>query len=115
MYLHIKSENYKTGAIEFIKITHECYKTDVVLVIGVSFLLAIIAAGITCACIVYTYKRKVRSEKYPLDHYAKLDLRVERDVFITKFITRRTIQTSSGKGRGGRSGVGRGGGHRGGR
>ena len=68
--------------------------------------------GIVAALSVFiAYKKKLHSESYPLDRYARLNLRINRDTFITKTVTRVKIQSSSGGG--GRSGGGRSGGSRG--
>ena len=52
----------------------------------------IIAAIITGSCIIYSYKRKSRSDKYPLDRYAQLDLTHSNDIFTGSFVTRRRIK-----------------------
>ncbi len=50
------------------------------------------------------YRKKLHSESYPLDRYAKLDLSVANDNFITKTVSRvRVRDSSSSSGGGGRS------------
>lgn len=51
----------------------------------------LIAAIITACCIVYNYKKKLRSEKYPLNRYAQLELTHSRDTFTGSIITKRRI------------------------
>lgn len=75
----------------------------------ISALIAIAA----CVGVKMRYSMKHKSVDYPLDRYAKLNLTEKEDVFTGSFITKRTIQSSSGGGSGG--GRGGGGGHAGGR
>ena len=51
----------------------------------------VVAVGITVAVVVYNYKKKLQSEKYPLNKYANLDLTDRQDIFTGSFITRRRI------------------------
>jgi hypothetical protein len=55
----------------------------------------VIVTGIFAGVVVYSYKRKLRSEIYPLDRYASLELTGRTDIFIGKFVTRRTINTGN--------------------
>ncbi len=111
VYRNIKSGKYKSGAIACIKLCEEACRPNVKgYVIG-----AAVTIGITVLvfvlCTVYSYKRKLRSEKYPLNRFARLNLNLHRDDFITKFVTVQVIKSSSssGGGKGGSRGGGRGG------
>ena len=117
VYNEIKAGRYKNGAIGFITLSAEAYRPNYGAIALCSVLLGLAAAGITAWCVVSSYKKKLRSEVYPLSHYAKMDLILKNDRLIGTFVTKRRIQTSSGHGgrSRGRSGGGGGRGHRGGR
>lgn len=51
----------------------------------------VIAVGITVSVVVYNYKKKLQSEKYPLNKYANLDLTDRQDIFTGSFVTSRRI------------------------
>ena len=119
VYNEIKNGRYKDGAIGFINLSAQAYRPAYGVVVFWSLMLGLGTAGVTAGCIVSSYKRKQRSEIYPLSHYARLDLTLKNDRHIGTFVTKRRIQTSSSTSRGGRSGGrsggGGGSGHRGGR
>lgn len=53
--------------------------------------------------VILKYRKKLHSESYPLDRYAKLDLNVANDNFITKTVSRVRVKDSSSSSGGGRS------------
>lgn len=81
-------------------------------VILISAAIALVITGIVAGVIIYGYKKKLKSEIYPLSKYANLELTGQSDVLTGTVVTKRRIETSSssggGGGGGGRSG---GGGH----
>ena len=113
IYGNIKNGRYFEGAMSFISLASETCETDRSAVVALTVTLSLISGAIVIVCITVSYKRKARSDKYPLNRYCKLDLTLERDDFRGSFVTHRTI--NSGGGKGGRSGGGGGSGHRGGR
>lgn len=120
VYGNIKSGNLKDGIVAYASLAAKAVsghlRPSLVKVLVISLILAAITAVAVSVSVLLSYRKKLHSESYPLERYASLDLRVERDSFITKFITRVRIRTSTGSG--GRSGGGRsggGGGRRGGR
>ena len=67
-------------------------------------IVGLIVSVITGICIIVSYKKKLRSATYPLNRYARLDLKRRDERFMGSFVTRRVIQRQSGNGgRGGRS------------
>lgn len=113
VYGNIKNGRYYEGAMSFISLASESCETDRSAVVGLTVTLSLISGAIVIISVIASYKRKSRSDKYPLNRYCKLDLTRERDDFRGSFVTHRTI--NSGGGKGGRSGGGGGSGHRGGR
>ncbi len=110
VYYNIKGGNYKSGAIACIELCEKACRPNVVgYVVGAS-VAVVISVLIFVLCTVYSYKKKSRSEKYPLSRFARLDLKLRKDDFITKFVTVQVIKSSSSGGsRGGSRGGGRGG------
>ena len=120
VYDNIKSGNLKEGIIAFAPLAARAVEGDLrpdfLKVLIISLIIAVIVAFIVCLSIYLAYKKKLHAESYPLNRFASLDLKIERDSFVTKFVTRVRINTSNGGN--GRSGGGRsggGGGRRGGR
>lgn len=115
VYNNIKSGRYALGAIRCIELCETACRPNIrAYVIGAAITVTLIT-GIFVVCVVYSYKRKLRSEKYPLDRFARLDLNVRRDELVNRFVTVTVIRSeSSGGNRGGNRGGG-GGGRRGGR
>lgn len=115
VYNNIKSGNIVPGITEFFTLSGKAYSGR----LGVSystisivcFIIAIIISLIVCISVDRSYKKKLKSTKYPLDRYAKLELTHEDDVFVRSFVTTRRISNSSSGG----SRTGGGSGHRGGR
>lgn len=119
VYDNVKSGNLKDGIIAFAALSATAVsghlRQSFVKVLIISLIIAAIIATAVSLSIYFSYKKKLHSESYPLERYASLNLQIERDSFITKFVTRVRISSSSG---GGRSGGGRssgGGSRRGGR
>lgn len=112
----LKNGEYANAAIVFVQKAGIAYngqlKTDIGLIILVSLGISFVIAIITCSIVIAKYKMKMRPTNYPLDKYAKMQLKNKEDVFVNKVVTTRRIQTNTssvgGKGSGG------GGGHRGG-
>ena len=113
VYNNIKSGNLKSGIIACADLAATAVsvhlRPNFVKVLIISLIIAAVVAVAVALSIYFSYKKKLHSESYPLERYASLDLRIERDSFITKFITRVRIRSSNGGG-GGRSGGGRSGG-----
>ena len=105
---NIKAGNYVEGAINCIRLCEVASRPNVGGYVLGAAITVICITGIFIGCTVYSYKRKSRSEKYPLGRFARLDLSLSRDDFITKFVSVQVIRSnSSGGGGGGRSGGGR--------
>ncbi len=116
VYYNIKDGSYFDGAMAFIEVTHDEITLSFGELLAIATVLASITTVIFFICVYVSYNKKMRSEKYPLDRYASLDLKEKTDTFAGRFVTRRRIPRSNSGGRsGGRSGGGGGGGHRGGR
>ena len=119
VYNNIKSGNLKEGIIAYASLAKKAVvgelRPNFYRVLLTSLVIALIVAVGACAIIFFSYKKKLHSESYPLSRYASLNLKIERDSFVTKFVTRVRIRSSS-EGGGGRSSGGRSsGGRRGGR
>ena len=112
VYDNIKSGNLNDGIVAYAALAAKAYsgrlRPSFVKVLAISLVIAAITAVAVSLSVFLSYRKKLHSESYPLERYAALNLRVERDSFITKFVTRVRIKTSSGSG--GRSGGGRSGG-----
>ncbi len=117
VYDNIKSENYFEGAMAFIEVTFDEYTLSFGELMAIALVISAVVTVIFFCCVYYSYNKKLRSEKYPLNRYANLDLKEQSDLFAERFVTKRRIPRSNSGGRasGGRSGGGGGGGHRGGR
>ncbi len=117
VYDNIKSGNYFDGAMAFIEVTYDEITLSVGELTAIAVIIALIISVIFFVCVFSSYHKKLRSEKYPLERYASLELKEQKDIFTGRFVTKRIIPRSNSGGRsgGGRSGGGGGGGHRGGR
>ena len=123
VYNNIKSGRFYDGVLGVIKQTNKYVKSDgdslgarFVSCLGIGAFVGITVAVIWGICIITSYKKKQRSASYPLERYARLDLKRRDERFIGVYKTRRLIQSSSGGGsRGGGRSSGGGGGRRGGR
>ena len=113
VYGNIKNGRYFEGAKAFIPLAADACATNVNAIIAMTVILSLVSGVIVIAGVTASYKRKSRSDKYPLNRYCKLELTLDRDDFRGSFVTHRRINTGNG-GRG-RSGGGGGSGHRGGR
>ena len=123
VYDNIKSGRFYDGVLGVIKQTNNYVKSNgdsfgalFVSYLGIGAFVGITVAVIWGICIITSYKKKQRSASYPLERYARLDLKRRDEHFMGSFVTKRVIQSSSGgsRGGGGRSSGG-GGGRRGGR
>ncbi|MBQ8529173.1 MAG: TPM domain-containing protein [Clostridia bacterium] len=105
----IKRADFGQGISAFASVTSyevlEGRRSARLTAIIVPIILGIIAGGIAFGVVFYRYKRKLKSPIYPLSNYARLNLTVARDDFITSHVTRVRINTSQG-GSGGRGGGG---------
>ena len=113
VYDNLKSGNFKDGIVAFADLAATAasghLRPSFVKTLIISLIIASLLAVAVVAYVYFSYKKKLHSESYPLSKYAALNLQIERDSFITKFITRTRVRSSSGGG-GGRSGGGRSGG-----
>ena len=117
----IKTQSAEVGLLDYIDFVGRAVKGNAIPFIRrlwVPLFFGIIGGLIAFLCVFIPYKRKVRSDCYPLKEFTKLNLTFSRDDFAGSFVTRRHAPRSSSGGRGGGSrggGRGGGGGHRGGR
>lgn len=113
------AKNYSSAITEFISMSAVACKARIGLAIVIALLFSVPITAICAACIIYSYRKKLRSEKYPLNRFANLTLTESNDIFMGTFVTKRIISQNNGSSRGnfggGRSGGGGGAGHRGGR
>lgn len=113
VYDNLKSGNFKDGISAFAELSATAVSGRLRPSFGktliISLIIAAVASIVAALSVYFAYKKKLHSESYPLGKYASLDLQIERDSFITKFITRVRIRSSDGGG-GRRSGGGRSGG-----
>ena len=118
VYDNLKSGNIIAGLEAFIPLAAKAYSgklsVSVLKAVLVSLFISAAITGIVVGVIIYKYKRKLKSQIYPLSKYASLSLNVATDNFIGRTVTRTRVNTSSGS-RGGSGGGSRGGGRRGGR
>ena len=123
VYDNLKGGRLKAGIIAFLNVGAELYegenagyeayeKSFRVKLLIFSLIIAAVLAFVACFGVYKSYTAKKKSVDYPLEHFAKMDLKDKEDIFAGSFVTRRVIQTNSGGGGGGRGG---GGGHGGGR
>lgn len=118
VYDNIKSGSLSEGILAFTDVAETAVsgtlRPPFMSVFLPCLVIALVAAVASVVGVVLFYRRKLHSESYPLERYAKLQLNVSHDTFLTKSITRvRVNSSSSGGGRSG--GGGGGGGRRGGR
>ena len=123
VYDNLKGGRLKAGIVAFLNVGAELYegenagyeayeKSFRVKLLIFSLIIAEVLAFVACFGVYKSYTAKKKSVDYPLEHFAKMDLKDKEDIFAGSFVTRRVIQTNSGGGGGGRGG---GGGHGGGR
>ena len=123
VYDNLKGGRLKAGIIAFLNVGAELYegenagyeayeKSFRVKLLIFSLIIAAVLAFVACFGVYKSYTAKKKSVDYPLEHFAKMDLKDKEDIFAGSFVTKRVIQTNSGGGGGGRGG---GGGHGGGR
>ncbi len=121
VYDNLKGGELAAGITAFAELSAKAYTGRVGasygVIVAVSAVIALIIGIIACVCVKAKYSMKNRSVDYPLDHFARLNLTEQNDIFTGSFVTKRVIQSSSGNGRSGGGGGGRGGGrgHAGGR
>ena len=117
VYDSLKSGELERGSVAFFDLAEQAYSgrvgTSYAVIGAVSFLIALVIGVVACVSVKTAYSMKQKSVDYPLNRFAKLDLKAQNDVFTGAFVTQRIIESSSG-GKGGRGGGG-GGGHAGGR
>ena len=85
--------DYEKAALRFIELAAEKCQPKILLAAIIGIIFGLIAAAGTAALIVYKYKKKLQSEKYPLNRYASLELTDQDDVFAGTFVTRKVINT----------------------
>jgi uncharacterized membrane protein YgcG len=118
VYDNLKGGELLDGSRAFFSLAAQGFNGRVgvsyVIIVLVSLIIALFI-GIACCTGVYTsYTKRKKSVDYPLEHFAKMQLTENADVFAGSFVTKRVIQSNSGSSVGG-GGRGGGGGHRGGR
>ncbi len=114
----IKQGEFASALSAAIEVSQKTYGTNAqrwAVCVAISFSVALVIALIVFFSVRFQYVRKLRGESYPLEHYTKLTLQQQQDIYLRKTVTRTKISSNSGGSRGGRSGGGGGGGHRGGR
>ncbi len=114
----IKQGEFASALSAAIACTQDTYGTNAqrwAVCVAISFSVALVIALIVFFSVRFQYVRKLRGESYPLEHYTKLALQQQQDIYLRKTVTRTKISSNSGGSRGGRSGGGGGGGRRGGR
>lgn len=121
VYNDMKSGALLNGATSFFTLAAKGYNgrvgTSYLLIGTISLCIALLIGVACCAGVYSSYTKRKKSVDYPLEHFAKLELTENSDVFVGSFVTKRVIQSGNegGSGGGGHSGHGGGGGHRGGR
>ncbi len=119
VYDNLKSGRLCEGACAYLSLSEQAYSgrlgASYWIIAAVSFVIALIIGICVCVGVKVKYGTKHKSIDYPLDRFAKMELKERQDIFVGSFVTQRVIQSSSGGGRSGGSSHGGGGGHRGGR
>ncbi len=125
VYDNIKSGRLQEGIIDFLNESAALYEGETagykeylkafyLKIFLLSFAVAAVFGFVACFSVYKSYAAKQKSVDYPLEHFAKMDLKDRDDVFAGSFVTRRVIQSNNGKSGGG-GGRGGGRGHAGGR
>ncbi len=112
------SDNMEEGLIrylDFIDRSLEGNGIPIITRIWIPILLALLGGLIAFLCVFIPYKRKVRSECYPLKEFTNMDLTYSDDHFTGSTVTRRHVPRSSGSSSRSGGGGGSRGGRRGGR
>ena len=116
VYESIKSGDLTGGILKYISLAKTAVSgtlrnsfADVFLP---SLVISLSVAAIAVIAVYAVYKRKQHSPSYPLEKYARLDLNVSHDTFVTKTVSRVRVSDSS-SGTSSRSGSSGGGGSRG--
>lgn len=118
VFSSIKNGDDYNGALEFIYLAHKSYSPNWSAIIIIAAVCGLVVSATVAICVICFYKKKLRATIYPLDRYARLDLKCSDERFMGSFVTKRIIRSSSGGHGGGYHGGGHGGGgghHRGGR
>lgn len=121
VYNNLKNGDIADGLCAYAELSAEAYAGRLGvswrLILIVALIIGAIVGWISISSIKASYKRKNPSQSYPLDRFAKLDLKKQSDRVIGKFVTTTVISSGGhgGRGGGGRPGGGGGGGYRGGR
>lgn len=107
VYKNIKSGNLYDGIDAYITLLETAVtgtlRNNFKSVLISSLVISAVVATAVAVWIILKYRKKLHSESYPLERYAKLDLVISNDNFITKTVTRTRVHTSSGSSGGGRS------------
>lgn len=121
VYNDIKQGDLLSGSTAFFTLAARGYNgrvgTSYAIIATVSICIAALIGIACCAGVYASYTKRQKSVDYPLEHFAKMELTENSDVFVGSFVTKRVIQSNNGGGHGGHGGGGHGGGggHRGGR
>lgn len=110
-FLDLSAENYLGRSPECEAIVKAYYLK----LFLISLVIALVIGTVACVSVYKSYGTKKKSVDYPLEHFAKMDLKHQEDIFMGSFVTTRIIRTNNGSGGGGGGGRGGGGGHAGGR
>ncbi len=113
VYKSIKSGRLEEGICAFAKEAKVAYlgklQEPFYVTVAISFLIALIIAGVAMGIIIYKYKRKQKAPAYPLEKYASMIVEPNlcADIFIGSSITRTRVNTSTSRGGGSSGGGGR--------
>lgn len=113
VYESIKSGNFEDGVVELLRVAEIAYMGNYQepfwQTLLIAFAIALLVSGAICGAVIYSYKRKLKSASYPLERYARLELRSKNDIFLGSTVSKVRINTSSsGRGGGGSRGGSRG-------
>ena len=119
VYADIKGGRLAAGLTMYLDMMQDALAFNWTAGILLGLIAGVCTGGICVGVVVFRYRSKVRSQIYPLDRYARLDLTERSDSFQGSFVSKTALPRStggSGRSGGGRTGGrGGGGGHRGGR
>lgn len=104
VYSSIKNGSCVDGALKYISMSADAVKVPWGIITVVAVIAGAVACGIACSIVIGKYKMKMRPTNYPLDKFARLDLKNQEDTFLTKHVA--VFVSSSGGGGGARGGSG---------
>ena len=104
------NDDYYSASQRFIYVSAQACEVNYLGAVLFGVIFALIIAIAVFVTIIILYNKKQRSEKYPLNRYARLELYRTNEFFMGSFITKKYLSSPRGG-----SGSGGGSGHRGGR